>query len=78
MFPLSKKIVLLISFLLITKMAAGETHSRLNWGEINEETNDLLLNKDTSKNDKAKTNWNSFEIPPVYQPSSSQKGPKKE
>ena len=60
-------------------MEASETINRAHWGQLEEENFDILISsKDTTRGDKPKSNWGSFDVPPLYQPCSTHRGPKKE
>ena len=45
------------------------------WGELEETESDTDVE---DQNDHHKINWNSFEVPPLYQPATSHKGSRKE
>ena len=60
-------------------MSETKKRSRSHWGKIEEESLNLNLpSETTTKHDKTKSAWNTFEIPPLYQPCAPHRTPKKE
>lgn len=58
-------------------MAANSVKNSVHWGDLVDQE-DVLLSTDGTKYENNKVKWSAFEIPPLYQPSSCHKGPKKE
>lgn len=58
-------------------MAAKGVKNSVHWGDLVDQE-DVLLSTDGTKYENNKVKWSAFEIPPLYQPSSCHKGPKKE
>ena len=56
-----------------------EVVKRSQWGQLEEENCDLSLPvKDLTKGDNPNSVWSSFDVPPLYQPCSTYKGPMKQ